>query len=1102
MKKALSIILSLLIVIAAIPLSSVPSSAAGGFTYTYNDAKTEAKISSYSGSDASVVIPAEVNGIPVVAIGSGAFMNRTFIEEVTIPDSVTYIAAHAFDNTAIYNNHFADYPMEPLYIDGHLIACKNTYTSGEVVITGGTKTIADEAFMGVVNLKSVIIPKSVVTIGTYAFKNCTNLSNISVMTDGIKRVGVDAFYNTAYYNNEDNWTGNALYVSKHLVDTKIMEDEIFSVKQGTVSIADGALSYNKMVKVALGDKIERIGIEAFRGCSNLTSISFGGALRDVDANAFTGCENLQTLNFTGNDTDWFKISFDNIDANPMVYAAEELFNGLPIGRIEIEAEHEITSIPAFSMYGCDTIVDLYILESVTEIGHNAFTDCSILDSVILPKTLTTVNKDAFLNSTAICAVFYEGSVDEWVGVSFSTEYSNPVSYAKSLYFENNVLAENVVIGDTVTKINPYAFNNCETLETLELKLPLNSVAINAFNGCVNLTDVYYEGTEEEWAKVAIASNNEPLINATKHFYVPPKDPAEDYNYTIKDDGTVKITGYKGTDAQITIPETINGYIVTEIANSAFRSNTVVTDVVIPDTVNLVDVGAFAYCTNLVSVQLPDTLDKICDNTFMYCENLTTVNIPNNCESIGYRAFAYCKALEAVVIPDGCLTIGESAFAYCWKLNDISIPDTVTHVGYEAFWETAYFDDEANWIDDVLYIDNYLIYCVTEKSGSCTIKDGTILIAEGAFETCSISEVVFPESLRIINDYAFAGCEVLENIDMNDGLEIIGEGVFYDCVLLDNVVVPNSVTDIYGGAFDGCTALKNITLSNNLKEISYGMFYGCTSLESIAIPEGVTHIGESVFQNCSSLKTIYLPSTIEYIDPNVVAGKVAVTDVYYNGTKTEWQSIGYDVPESVTVHFLGGDDTPVIPEIGTISVGSAEVNVGETITLPITVENVELGTLSYTIAYDSSKLKFVSIDDIAFDMYDTNTSTNGKIVVVATNNAVASTGVVANITFEVIATEDCTTNVSITVNEAYNGSDESVDMNTVGGTIDVATYVLGDPSGDGIVSAIDARIVLQAAAGNKTLTDIEMKSADVNGDGQVTAIDARWILQAAAGNRVL
>ncbi len=1100
-KKLLSIILAIMIILTAIPFSGITSSALYGFTYTYNDAKTGVTITNYSGGNTVVEIPAEVSGIPVVAIGNSAFKNRTTVEEVIIPDTVTLIGAHAFDNTALYNNHFKNYPMEPLYVDGHLIVCKNTYTSGEVVIPGGTKTIADEAFMGVTNLKSVIIPVSLVTIGTFAFKNCTNLTNISIMNDGIKRIGIDAFYNTGYFNNSANWTGDALYVGKHLVDTKTMEVETFTLKTGTVSIADGALSYNKMTNLVLGDKIERIGIEAFRGCTNLTSISFGSSLRSIDTNAFTACDNLQTLNFSGGDADWFKIVFDNLDANPMVFATEELFNGLQVGRVEIQAEDGITSIPAFSMYGCDTMTELYIQDGVTVINDKAFENCSSLNNVVLPSTLETVKNDVFLNSTLIGAVEYKGTPDQWVGINFYDANSNPVTYAKALSF-NDTMAENIVIGEAVTKINQFAFNNCETLKTLELKLPLKTVSNSSFNGCVNLTDVYYDGTEEEWAKVSIAENNEPLVNATKHCYIPPKDPAEDYNYTIKSDWTVAITGYKGTDAQVTIPETLKGYVVNEIANSAFNNNDVITDIVIPDTVTLVDVGAFAYCSNLVSVQLPAGLSKISENTFSRCEKLTTVNIPDGCKSIGDEAFSYCSALESIVIPDGCESIGYNAFAYDYALSSVSLPDTLTFIGYEAFWETGIFEDEAYWDDCAFYIDNYLIYADNLQTGSYTIKDGTILIAEGAFETSNLTEVVFPESLRIVNDAAFYASESLKSVVMNEGLEVICAQAFYECTALDNVVIPNSIIAILSETFYGCSALKNITLSENLVVMGTYAFSGCRELESISIPEGVEEIQDRAFQDCASLKTAYLPSTIEKIGTNAFIRTSALTDVFYNGTTTEWANVGFKFLEGVTVHCLGGDDTPIIPENGTISVGSTQVKVGETITLPITVQNVQLGTLSYTIAYDSTKLKLVAIEDIPYDMYDTNTATPGKIVVVATNNEGGVTGVVANLTFEVIATTDCKTNVAITVKEAYNAKDVAVNMNAVSGTVEAITYTIGDPSGDGEITAIDARWVLQAAAGNKTLTDREKKAADVNGDGEVTAIDARWILQIAAGTRTL
>ncbi len=1195
-KKILSIILTIMIIVTAIPFSSITSSAAG-FNWKVNQAGTEATITSYTGNGTSVVIPDTVgNNIPVVAIGSSAFAGATELLEVSIPDTVVRIGAHAFENTAVYKNHFKSYPMEPLYIDGHLIACKNTYTSGEVVVPGGTKTIADEAFLGVLNLKSVIIPQSLVSIGTFAFKNCTNLNSISIMTDNIEMIGVDAFYNTAYYNNTENWTDNVLYVSNHIVKAYTIEGS-FTAKKGTRSVADGAFSYNKVADVDLGDSIVRLGIEAFRGCSSLTSVKFGSAMKNIDTDAFTACTNLKTLNYSGEPKDWTKIQFDGQNSNPMAFTTEELFNGSSTYTLEITAEDNITEILPYTFYNCDGLAHIYIDANVTNINAYAFTGCPLLSSVVLPNTLKTVDKDAFLDSIAIETVNFLGTPDEWVGISFTNENSNPVFFAESLSFDG-VLAEDVTITDAVTTINKYAFDNCQTIKTLNLTPTTLLIGASAFKDCANITDVYFDGTAEQWGKVTIQDNNEPIQNATIHQLQEPPvveppvvEPTVEFEYEIGNTG-ITITKYTGTATDVTIPDTINGITVTEIGEGAFKGNETITNVVIPDSVTHIYPTAFSKCKLLETVKLSANLAAIGYEAFYSCTNLTEITIPETCLQIGTAAFAKCTALTSVVIPEGCMALYDEVFAYCTALSEITLPDTLIQIGYDAFYDTAYFNDEANWDNNVLYIGKYIVNADYPLTGSYTVKDGTRLIADSSFSTCNnLTEVIFPDSLLYINGYAFFSCSALENVVFNDGLLTIGEKAFISCDVLDNVVIPSSVTTLGEYAFESCSSLKNLTFAEGFTaKIGAGAFQLCEALETLVIPEGVkiievkafarcrgltsitlpttlTIIQDDAFYNCqaienvyyngnadqwvgirftadhyynnsplqyaenlyfdgelvtdvslsdsvtvinsrafasySKLKTIYIPKSVKTIQYGAFTG-CGLTDVYYEGTATEWETAGLGgrFDSHVTIHFLGGDDRPVVVDGATLKVGSVQAKAGDTITVPVTLEKVSLATLSYTLAYDSSKLKFVSIDDIAFDMYETNTATNGKIVVFATNNADAVTDVVANVTFEVIATEDCTTNIGVTIKEAYNAEDKAVEMNTAPGSVEIITYTIGDPSGDGEVTAIDARWVLQAAAGNKTLTDIEKKAADVNGDGEVTAIDARWILQIAAGTRTL
>ena len=111
--------------------------------------------------------------------------------------------------------------------------------------------------------------------------------------------------------------------------------------------------------------------------------------------------------------------------------------------------------------------------------------------------------------------------------------------------------------------------------------------------------------------------------------------------------------------------------------------------------------------------IPDTFNNravtsIGGYAFSDCSSLTSITIPNSVTSIGISAFSGCNSLTSITILDSVTFIGISAFASCSNLTSITIPDSVTSIGEKAFYNTAYYNNESNWIDGVLYIGNHLI----------------------------------------------------------------------------------------------------------------------------------------------------------------------------------------------------------------------------------------------------------------------------------------------------------------------------------------------------------------------------------------------------------
>ncbi len=540
----------------------------------------------------------------VTSIGGGAFSNCTGLTSITIPNSVTSIDDEAFYGcTALESVHISDitawckisfkrWASNPLSYAHHLYL--NGIEVKDLVIPNSVTSLGDYTFYGCSSLTSITIPNSVTSIGNYAFRACSSLTSITI-PNSVTSIGDGAFSNCTGLTSITIPNSVTSIGGGAFSDCNGLTSVIFHCKQ----IDSWFSGMTTIRNIELGEEVEIIGSSAFKGCSALTSITIPNSVTSIPYDAFQNCNLKKTIWLTNTPPSGFK------NANGAInYVANNQYSNLS----NVKVYPYLSSI--FEVDGIK-----YVPVSPSERTCDAI-DCSYdsnVKSVRIPQTVT-----------------YQG---------ISLNVLNVMPYI--CYGNANI--ETAELGDNIISIGDYAFSGCSSLKGITIPSATTSIGNNAFAGCELIPKISVPQSVK-----TIGNNVFRGCNGLKELIIEDRESelSLGYNHYSYNNSPSPLFADCPLDS-VYIGGNITYGTSENKGYSPFYRNTTLRTVVITDKETEISANEFYGCTNLQSFTVGDGVTAFGDWAFSGCSSLKSLTFGSKLQTIGKEAFSDCTSVTSI-----------------------------------------------------------------------------------------------------------------------------------------------------------------------------------------------------------------------------------------------------------------------------------------------------------------------------------------------------------------------------------------------------------------------------------------------------------------------
>lgn len=562
------------------------------------------------------IVPATINNTKVTGIGDSVFYRNYKISLIHLNPNIETIGKDAFRDCA-YVKQINLFNVKSIGDDAfggciNLETVKSLPNDTENCLPSTVTKLGRGSFAGCFKLKSLNIkntniskledevfkktplttiefPETLTEIGAYAFSE-TNIANITI-PEKIEKIGEGAFYRVSGVRNIDISSSTITTIHEKTFSFINNYTGGITIPASVTTIEEEAFANSKLQGVTIGDNVSTIKDNAFSG-NYIKTVTIPQKVKNLSSTAFVN--NSYLTKFVVNANNPYFYAEDGVlygDMNTLAASLYTMPSGKNITSYDIPAKVNGVDVKkinkgAFQKNKLLTSVNMSN-SSIEVIEDIAFDQCTKLQGIALPKTVSDISNTAFKNCTNLSSISVQSENTNYEAI-------NNVLYCKktkSLFlYPSNKTETTYIIPETVTEIEDNAFNNCSNIEMLIIPNSVTIIKDNAFNSCDSLviycnpdsyTRTYVVNKKLDYN--SIISDKSTTVTCGNAFYrnglaVEPEITVElegtiidnsDYDISYSNNfnvglGTVTITGKGKQFGTVTKEFTINPAQITDI----------------------------------------------------------------------------------------------------------------------------------------------------------------------------------------------------------------------------------------------------------------------------------------------------------------------------------------------------------------------------------------------------------------------------------------------------------------------------------------------------------------------------------------------------------